>query len=155
MAVAKEHDQATTYDSPGASNGLSRNSADVMTAAVAAATTHSLTDRAQSDSTAKHAHRVKRHGAHGHHHGTTVELDSFVDTNPNTKKSIENIFRHYGNSDAETMNIIEFERMIKELGLTRLIAQKQIDDGHPEHGPDDSSDHDQNRNGKVCMRHLP
>lgn len=148
MAAAKEQHQTRAYDSPGASNGLTRDSE-------LAATAYSAPDAANSDTIAKRSLRVKRHGAHGHHHhGTGVELDSFVDINPNTKQSIKDIFRHYGNGDAETMNIVEFERMVAELGLTRLIEQQQVDDDRHEHAAADPSDRHEHRDGKVLMALL-
>lgn len=131
MAATKEYDdQSNVYDSNSASKGLDNNVNDAVS-------THSLTNAEQSDVIKKQ--RVKRHGAHAH--STNIKLDSFIDVNPNTKEFIKKIFRQFGNGDEETMNINEFERMIQQLGLYRLLEDQQ--------GLDTSSDLAPH-NEKVC-----
>lgn len=66
-------------------------------------------------------HRIKRHA--GHSHGT-VHDDHSVEMNPNTDLFIRKIFQQFSNRD--TMNLVEFENMVKQLGLDRFIEDSQL-----------------------------
>lgn len=66
--------------------------------------------------------RVKRHAGHGmdiHHE----HLDTL---NPDTDQFVEKLFKTFAISGNETMNLIEFETMVKKLGLDRLINDNQL-----------------------------
>lgn len=64
--------------------------------------------------------RLKRH-AGGHSHDATNNLDSLVEVNKNTQFFIEKLFQQFGNGDKKTLNVNEFETMIQQLGLERLL----------------------------------
>lgn len=91
-------------------------------------------------------HRVKRHAGHSHE-----EKHSSVEMNQNTERYLEKIFKQFSNSDHE-MNHIEFEHMMNQLGLDRIIASKQLNNAiYPEessHGAD-SHVNDVHSNGTV------
>lgn len=88
-----------------------------------------------------HTKRVKRHA--GHSHGSTVDLGSLVEMNPNTRHYIRQLFRQFGKND-ETITLNEFEVMIKQLGLQRYLFDEQINSGN---NPSRSKDTVDNENG--------
>lgn len=67
--------------------------------------------------------RVKRHAGHSHgaHHD-----ENHIEMNSNTERFIEKIFNQFSNGDQKTMNLVEFEKMMKQLGLVRLIDDNQL-----------------------------
>lgn len=67
-------------------------------------------------------HRTKRHA--GHSHANTA--DKFVEMNPNTNAFIEKLFIEFTNGDRESMNLIQFENMMKTLKLDRFIEDNQL-----------------------------
>lgn len=93
----------------------------------------------------KRVDRVKRHAGHSHapHHD-----ENHIEMNSNTERFIEKIFNQFSNGDQKTMNLIEFEKMMKQLGLVRLIDDNQLpnvihpdehsstDNGHVDHSHD-------------------
>lgn len=98
--------------------------------------------------------RHKRHAGHSHE-------EEHVDINPNTQQYIEKIFKKFSNSNDE-MNLNEFENMMSELGLDRLIEGKQLNNAiHPEESSrsssggssssntDDNHSHDMHSNDTV------
>lgn len=92
--------------------------------------------------------RVKRHAGHSHAEEKHVEM------NRNTEQYIEKIFKQFSNSDHE-MNLVEFEKMMRQLGLDRIIENKQLNNAiHPEEssrGADSHANHshDVHSNGTV------
>lgn len=64
--------------------------------------------------------RSKRHGGHDHHHDDDEEM---ADTIP-AHAFVQKIFQKFGNVDALTMNVIGFEKMLKDLGLYELLDEK-------------------------------
>lgn len=65
--------------------------------------------------------RTKRHGGHDHHnHDDDNEM---VDTLP-AHAFVQKIFQKFGNVDSLTMNVIGFEKMLKDLGLYELLDEK-------------------------------
>lgn len=63
--------------------------------------------------------RIKRHAGHSHE-------ETRVAMNRNTERFIEKLFKQFSNSDHDTMNLVEFERMMAHLGLDRLIEDKHL-----------------------------
>lgn len=66
-------------------------------------------------------HRNKRHA--GHNHGA-VHNDHSIEMNQNTDLFIRKIFEKFSNRD--TMNLVEFENMVKQLGLNRIIEDSEL-----------------------------
>lgn len=69
-------------------------------------------------------HRIKRHA--GHSHEASVNRINHIEVNPNIGHFIEKLFEQFSNGDSKTMNLIEFEKLMKHLGLDRLIDDKQL-----------------------------
>lgn len=73
-------------------------------------------------------HRNKRHA--GHSHGVADAADAHpinhIEVNPSTAHFIEKLFEQFSNGDSKTMNLVEFENLMKHLGLNRLIDDKQF-----------------------------
>lgn len=67
--------------------------------------------------------RNKRHAVHNHGHDHTHD-DNHIEINQNTDIFIKKLFKQFSNSD--TMNLVEFESMIKALQLDRLIVDNQL-----------------------------
>lgn len=67
-----------------------------------------------------HSPRLRRH-AGGEHGGAHIDLDSYIEINPNTQQFVRRLFKEFGDSEQETMNVIGFEKMLKRLGLYHLI----------------------------------
>lgn len=67
-------------------------------------------------------HRTKRHAGHNSHTNT----ENLVAMNPNTEAFIEKLFKEFTNGDRETMNLIQFENMMKTLKLDRFIEDNQL-----------------------------
>lgn len=44
-----------------------------------------------------------------------------LEMNSNTQEFVRKLFKRFGNDDQQTMNVMGFERMIKHLGLYRLM----------------------------------
>lgn len=66
--------------------------------------------------------RDKRHaGGHGHH-----ETDADDEAKENAALFVKKLFEQFGDGDRLTMNVVGFEKMLKHLGLYRLI-----EDNHP------------------------
>lgn len=66
-------------------------------------------------------HRMKRHAGH-----STVNTENLVAMNRNTDAFIEKLFKEFTNGDRETMNLIQFETMMKTLKLDRFIDDNQL-----------------------------
>lgn len=81
-------------------------------------------------------HRTKRHAGHSH----TNTADKFVEMNPNTNTFIEKLFIEFTNGDRESMNLIQFENMMKTLKLDRFIEDNQWQQQQPHSTVDTSSD---------------
>lgn len=71
-------------------------------------------------------HRNKRHA--GHNHGAAHD-DHSIEKNQNTDLFIRKIFEKFSNRD--TMNLVEFENMVKQLGLDRFIEDSQLSHAAP------------------------
>lgn len=67
-------------------------------------------------------YRNKRHAGHSHHDNT----ENLVTMNPNTDAFIEKLFKEFTNGDRDTMNLIQFENMMKTLKLDRFIEDNQL-----------------------------
>lgn len=65
--------------------------------------------------------RSKRHGGHDHH--SHNDDDEMADTLP-AHAFVQKIFQKFGNVDSLTMNVIGFEKMLKDLGLYELLDEK-------------------------------
>lgn len=82
------------------------------------------------------AHRIKRHADHSHgvdaHGQHPIEMSSVTD------QFIEKLFNKFTDSDQGTMNLIEFDKMVKQLGLARLIRDNQIDNADENDNTGDS-----------------
>lgn len=90
-------------------------------------------------------HRNKRHA--GHSHAVTDAASNnrinHIEVNPNIAHFIEKLFEQFSNGDSKTMNLIEFEKLVKHLGLDRLIDDKQLNNLiHP--SDENSSNSDSN-----------
>lgn len=97
----------------------------------------------------KQLHRSKRHA--GHSHDTMVHSDDHIEMNSKTERFIEKLFQQFSNGDSKTMNLIQFENMVKHLGLERLIDDKQLNNAPHSgdtHNTDDHS-HDAHSNETV------
>lgn len=70
--------------------------------------------------------RRKRHAGGHSHHDEHIDLDSFVEINSNTQQFIQKLFHEFGDSEKETMTVTGFERMVRRLGLDRLIEDHQM-----------------------------
>lgn len=68
------------------------------------------------------AYRVKRHAGHE----IDINHEHFDTLNPVTDEFVEKLFKTFAISENETMNLIEFETMVKKLGLDRLINDNQL-----------------------------
>lgn len=68
--------------------------------------------------------RLKRH-SHTHHNS---EQNSMMNSNlkigSSSKDFIEKLFKMYGDSETQTMNLVNFENMLDKLGLKNLIASR-------------------------------
>lgn len=73
-------------------------------------------------------HRNKRHAGHSHEVTAAAAGHSInhIEVNPNVAHFIEKLFEQFSNGDSKTMNLIEFENLMKHLGLDRLIDNKQL-----------------------------
>lgn len=91
--------------------------------------------------------RIKRHADHNHGIGQLHD-DNLVEINQNTDLFITKIFKKFSNRD--TMNLVEFEKMMKELRLDRLIDDSHLSQAiHPEKVS--SADHGNHSNETVCI----
>lgn len=98
-------------------------------------------------------HRNKRHAGHSHSHGNEHKQDeNHVEMNPNTDIFIKKLFKKFSNSD--TMNLVEFENMIKELRLDRLIVDDQLNNADKSGSNTVNPSHDEHSNGTVS-EHIP
>lgn len=68
-------------------------------------------------------HRMKRHT--GHSSSNTI-TENLIAMNPNTDAFIEKLFKEFTNGNRETMNLIQFENMMKTLKLDRFIEDNQL-----------------------------
>lgn len=71
----------------------------------------------------EHTKRVKRHADHSH--GSSIDLGSLVKMNLNTRQYIRKLFSKFGKG-GDTITLNEFERLIEELKLNRLLEEKQL-----------------------------
>lgn len=79
-------------------------------------TTETTVAYATSSSDNRRRRRTKRHSANGHDHGHDHN-DGDVSTRPEiTEAFLERIFKEFG-SDNDTINIQDFQRILKKLGL--------------------------------------
>lgn len=91
-------------------------------------------------------HRNKRHA--GHSHGAVdaaaaTNRINHIEVNPNIGHFIEKLFEQFTSGDSKTMNLIEFEKLMKHLGLDRLIDDKQLNNLiHPSSDASSSSSSD-------------
>ncbi|XP_055321882.1 zinc transporter foi isoform X2 [Sitodiplosis mosellana] len=72
-------------------------------------------------------HRTKRHAGHSH----TNTAENRVEMNPITNTFIEKLFNNFTNG--ETMNLIQFEEMMKTLKLDRFIEDNQLQQQSQQH----------------------
>lgn len=98
-------------------------------------------------------HRNKRHAGHSHGGADAANAAAnrinHIEVNPNIGHFIEKLFEQFSNGDSKTMNLIEFEKLMKHLGLDRLIDDKQFNNLiHPSDASSssnsDSNTHDNN-----------
>lgn len=99
-------------------------------------------------------HRTKRHA--GHSHGSAdaaaaANRINHIEVNPSIGHFIEKLFAQFSDGDSKTMNLIEFEKMMKHLGLDRLIDDKQLN--NLIHPTDDESSSSRNSNSNVGSTH--
>lgn len=90
-------------------------------------------------------HRNKRHA--GHSHAVADNEMNHIDVNPNTGHFIEKLFEQFSNGDSKTMNLIEFEKLMKHLGLVRLIDDNQFN--NLIHPSDEHSSHSDSNIGST------
>lgn len=69
-----------------------------------------------------------------------------IEINPNSEQFVRRLFKKFGNDDAETMNVIGFERMLKELKLERFIDDFDAIDSDSSQPQDNEND---NKNQTV------
>lgn len=87
-------------------------------------------------------HRSKRHAGHSHGGADTVAAANHIEVNPNIGLFIEKLFKQFSNGDSKTLNLIEFEKLMKHLGLDRLIEDKQLNNLiHPSDESSNNHDH--------------
>lgn len=97
-------------------------------------------------------HRTKRHAGHSHDGGAAAATNriNHIEINPNIGHFIEKLFQQFSNGDSKTMNLIEFEKMMKHLGLDRLIDDQQLNNLiHPTDDENSSS----NSNSNIDSTH--
>lgn len=64
--------------------------------------------------------RVKRHSG-GHHHNDEHDED----THQPAEYFVRELFKRFGDADSETMNVMQFERMMYKLDMYNLIEKDQ------------------------------
>lgn len=77
-------------------------------------------------------YRKKRHAAHSHSHA-----ENLVEMNPNTDAFIQKLFKNFTNGDGDTMNLIQFENMMKTLNLSNLMSDLQFNQHQAQHHTED------------------
>lgn len=99
-------------------------------------------------------HRTKRHAGHSH----TNTDDKFMEMNPNTNAFIEKLFIEFTNGDRESMNLIQFENMMKTLKLDRFIEDNQLQQKQQHSIVDTNSEeshhHHAHSNGTVSFTYI-
>lgn len=91
--------------------------------------------------------RIKRHADHNHGIGQMHD-DNLVEINQSSDLFIRKIFKKFSNRD--TMNLVEFENMMKELRLDRFIDDSHLSQTiHSD--KTNSADHGDHSNETVCI----
>lgn len=92
-------------------------------------------------------HRNKRHAGHSHE-AAAASQPNHIEVNRNAGHFIEKLFAQFSNGDSKTMNLIEFEKLMKHLGLVRLIDDTQLNNLiHP--SDDERSSHSDRNIGST------
>lgn len=82
-------------------------------------------NRLQSDDENRQSESVRRTRRHAGHSHADMHHDNEINTN--TDRFIEKLFNEFSdNGDRTTMNLVQFDKMMKKLGLHRLIQDTQI-----------------------------
>lgn len=89
-------------------------------------------------------HRIKRHAGHNH----SPAPKNLIQMNPHTDTFIEKLFIQFTNGDSKTMNLVQFENMMKTLNLHRMIEDNQFT-RQSQHSNDEHSHSGENSNEKV------
>ena len=81
-----------------------------------------------SDGASQQTIEVKRRKRHAHHHEAHVDNEDDNDISESSQLFVRKLFQRFGDADQLTMNVVGFEKMLKHLGLYRLIEDDLTND---------------------------